>query len=160
MSAGRDAPELTRLGKYMDHRAGELGLTWIDIARISGVDRETLRKLRYGLMGKRGAAPRTKHAVEQALHWASGSIDAVDAAGAPTPLAPSGHTAAPAGQASSPTQPRRPGGASPEDVLNHLEAALQLGGPEYFWQAMIQMNRLHNPQWVEPIPPQDADRSA
>lgn len=159
MSAGREAPELTRLGTHMERRAAELGLTWIDVARISGVDRETLRKLRYGLMGPRGAAPRTKYAVAQALRWTTDSIDRANAGQDPIPLAAdSDHTRT--AQAGTPgDEPHTPGGATPEEVLNHLQAALQLGGADYFWQAMIKMNRLHNPL-VEPTQPHDTGRTA
>lgn len=156
MSAGREASELTRLGTHMERRATELGLTWIDVARISGVDRETLRKLRYGLMGPRGAAPRTKYAVAQALRWTSDSIDRANAEQDPIPLPADSGTAQADVQGD---EPHTPGGATPEEVLNHLQAALQLGGADYFWQAMIKMNRLHNPL-VEPTQPHDTDRSA
>lgn len=86
MSAGREAPELTRLGKYMDQRASELGLSWVDIAARSGVTRETLRKMRYGLGGKRGYGTLIKQAIEQVLRWTPGSIDITEAGGCPTPL--------------------------------------------------------------------------
>lgn len=68
----------------MEARAVELGLTWSDVARISGVDRETLRKMRFGLGGRRGFAPITKRVVEDALQWRHGSIDTVLANGDPT----------------------------------------------------------------------------
>lgn len=86
MSASREAPQPTRLGILMEQRAAELGMNWSDLARASGVDRETLRKVRYGLMGKRGAAPRTKLALEQVFRWGRGSIDVISAGGDPDPL--------------------------------------------------------------------------
>lgn len=88
MSAGREAPSLTSLGKHMEARSLELGLTWSAVARISEVDRETLRKMRFGLGGRRGFAPVTKRAVEDALQWQHGSIDTILAGEDPTPREP------------------------------------------------------------------------
>jgi|SRR5690606_3637347 len=70
---------------WMDERRGELRLKWSDVARRAGVTTQALRDIR------KGGAMRTttRIALEQALHWQRGSIDAILRGGEPVEL-PSG----------------------------------------------------------------------
>lgn len=73
-----------RLDLAMDARRLSLNLEWRDLAKEAGVSYETLRALRRAGT----AAALTKRRVEDALHWAPGSIDAVLAGGDPMPTEP------------------------------------------------------------------------
>lgn len=79
---GRPMDTTTRLADEMDRRRVELGFEWEDICRIAEVSSTFLRKFRRGATGAR---PLTKARIEDALQWERGSIDAVQAGGAPTP---------------------------------------------------------------------------
>jgi transcriptional regulator with XRE-family HTH domain len=70
-----------RLVEHLEARRLELRLTWTDLARDSGVTTQTLRQIRAGQAAMR---PLTKVALEDALGWARGSIDATLRGGEPT----------------------------------------------------------------------------
>ncbi|MDI3315903.1 MAG: hypothetical protein QJR12_16985 [Mycobacterium sp.] len=67
------------LGWWMDDRRAEFDLTWDQVAARAGVSKETLFRAAHG----RPLRTRTKKAIERALHWASGSIDHIQAGGEP-----------------------------------------------------------------------------
>ncbi|GAA2092541.1 hypothetical protein GCM10009780_37320 [Actinomadura alba] len=90
----------------MDARRLELGLTWDQVAALSGVHRETLRTIRRGTGDIRSL---TKSGIEKALQWAAGSIDAILAGGDPTPIEP-------------PREPDRP--PAPEREMSPIEREL------------------------------------
>jgi transcriptional regulator with XRE-family HTH domain len=76
-------PARLRLAQYMDDRRADLRLTWAEVARAAGINRETLRQIRSGTSDIRAL---TRRAVEDALRWESGSIRTILAGGDPTPL--------------------------------------------------------------------------
>lgn len=76
-------PARSRLAQYMDDRRADLRLTWAEVARAAGINRETLRQIRSGTSDIRAL---TQRAVEDALRWKSGSIRMILAGGEPTPL--------------------------------------------------------------------------
>lgn len=72
-----------RLSDLMQRRRLHLGMkTWRALALEAGVAYETLRALRAG----ENVTPGTTHALERALEWQAGSIDAILDGGHPTPL--------------------------------------------------------------------------
>lgn len=163
MSAGREQAPLARLGGLLMEWVDTHHLTLGQAADRIGISAETLRLIRNNHYDD--LKPDTKRKIDAALGWKEGyGVDNLRAGLDPTPDEPEVQ----ADVADRPADarndagaaPRRLGGASPEDVLNHLQVAYQLGGPDYFWQAMVKMNRLHNPAWVEPVPPRKTDRSA
>lgn len=148
-----------RLGQLIDQRCIELGLKLAVVAKRAGLSPEALRLIRNGTTTE--LQSKSKTGLELALQWAPTSIEKILAGGDPMPIDPADTRAAampPEGQAGD--ELSRPGTASPSAVLAHLQVSLELGGADYFWQAMIRMNRLHNPLWVEPIQHRDDDRSA
>jgi len=62
------------LGRHIDERREELGLTLREVARASGLTVETLRAIRYGENVPRGL---TRAAIERALRWEAHSIDRI-----------------------------------------------------------------------------------
>lgn len=67
---------------WMDDRRGELGLTWDEVAKSSGVSTETLYRVGDG----RPMRTTTKKGIERALRWESGSIEAILDGDGPTPI--------------------------------------------------------------------------
>ncbi len=74
----------TRLAEAMQHRLAELQTDWVGIAARSGVSTQTIRDIRFGRT--RTIRETTKNALDDALKWQRGSIDAVLKGGTPTPL--------------------------------------------------------------------------
>lgn len=89
------------IGRRIDARRTELGLSLSQLAKASGVSIEQLRAIRYGLNSPR---PLTRGALDRALQWAPGSVDAIlerdaepvpaDSAAAPPQGQRQGHAAA------------------------------------------------------------------
>lgn len=71
-----------QLGSWMEGRAQQLGLQWVEISERSGLSDEAIRKIRDGRTQRPNRA--TKAALEAVLQWMPGSIDAILAAGQPT----------------------------------------------------------------------------
>lgn len=65
----------------MDGRRKELGLRWADVAERGGITTQTLRGIRAGTRQPRGL---TRAAIERALDWEPGSVDAILAGDKPT----------------------------------------------------------------------------
>lgn len=78
-STARESYE--RLADLMNARRVDLGLTWTQVATTAHIVPETLRSIR---IGKNEPNELTKRSIEDALMWASGSIDAVLSGGEPT----------------------------------------------------------------------------
>lgn len=78
------------IGRRIDARRAELGLKLKELAKASGVSVEQLRAIRYGENRPRAL---TAAALERALQWAPGSVDAIldrDADPLPADGAPAG----------------------------------------------------------------------
>lgn len=160
MSAGpeQNPAPLARLGGLLTDWVEAHHLTLGQAAARIGISAETLRLIRNNHYDD--LKPDTKRKIDAALGWKDGfGVDELRAGRDPIPVDRADVNTGTTNREASTTGPRRIGGATPEEVLNHLRAALQLGGADYFWQAMIKMNRLHNPL-VEPTQPHDTDRSA
>lgn len=71
------------LDRHMNGRRKDLGLRWLDVAQRGGITTQTLRELRAGAREPREL---TKAAIERALEWEPGSVDAILAGGEPTPV--------------------------------------------------------------------------
>jgi hypothetical protein len=69
------------LDRHMNGRRKKLGLRWVDVAQRGGITTQTLRELRAGIREPREL---TKAAIERALEWAAGSIDAIRDGDEPT----------------------------------------------------------------------------
>lgn len=67
-----------RLEQAMNERRLDLGMRWNEVARRAGVSTETLFRFRKGLRTED-----TTHAVERALQWRRGSVDAILTGGKP-----------------------------------------------------------------------------
>jgi len=81
------------IGRHIDARGGELGLTLRELAAASGISVEQLRAIRYGLNRPR---PLTMAALERALLWEPGSIAGIlDAEAEPVALPPGSARAGP-----------------------------------------------------------------
>lgn len=72
-----------RLGRLMNERRLDLTLKWQQIAQRAGITVTTLGAVRKG---RNAPTADTKHGLERALQWASGSVDAILAGGDPTLL--------------------------------------------------------------------------
>lgn len=73
----------SRLDEAMNERRIALGLQWKQIAQRAGLSEFHLRRIRRGQYEPREL---TRAELERALEWTTGSIDAVLAGAAPTPL--------------------------------------------------------------------------
>jgi len=67
----------------MRERGIELGKRWVQIAREAGITTSALGGIRRG---QYRPSPHTARALERALKWEPGSIDAILAGGDPTPM--------------------------------------------------------------------------
>lgn len=72
-----------RLAQAMDGRRIELGMRWTGVARAMGMSVQNLARIRDG---KIAVTKEATAAIERALHWGTGSVEAVLADGSPTPL--------------------------------------------------------------------------
>lgn len=72
-----------RLDRAMRERGIELGKRWVQIAREAGITTSALGGIRRG---QYRPSPHTARALERALQWESGSVDAILAGGDPVPL--------------------------------------------------------------------------
>lgn len=72
-----------RLDKAMEGRRLDLGLSWNDVAVAAKVSIATLRAIRRGT---NQPSQLTKRRIDEALRWASGSVDALMTGGDPKPI--------------------------------------------------------------------------
>jgi hypothetical protein len=72
-----------RLDDAMDARRLDLDLRWREVADRARLNEATLRAIR---VGRNKPSQLAKRRIEEALQWASGSVDAVMAGGEPKPL--------------------------------------------------------------------------
>lgn len=63
---------LAPIGKLMEQRRRDLGMTWREVATAGALSIETLRTIRYGESVPHGL---TRASIERALRWAPGSVD-------------------------------------------------------------------------------------
>lgn len=68
----------------MDIRRVELGLDWIDVARLAELTKEGLRTVRSG--EARNPRPKTRRKIEEALGWETYSFDRILEGGDPIPI--------------------------------------------------------------------------
>lgn len=80
---GDAAEARDRLSRLMGSRRADLRLQWSEVAERAGLTREGLLNIRKGTGDIR---PLSKRGIEDALQWASGSVDAILAGGEPSPL--------------------------------------------------------------------------
>lgn len=73
-----------RLAEYMEERCLDLGLTWRDVARRSGLSYESIRALRAGPGRIRRLSARK---IDRAFEWRPGSVESILNGGEPTPSA-------------------------------------------------------------------------
>lgn len=73
-AGAEDAPD-TELGRHMDDRRNDLGMTWDDIARLSGLSRQTLYDIRKGNTDLRRMRSSTKRKIETAFKWERGTVE-------------------------------------------------------------------------------------
>lgn len=71
-----------QLEAAMEHRRVELRMSWRDVSAAAEMSYEGLRGIRKG---ERNPNPITRARIEEALHWAPGSVDDVLAGREPTP---------------------------------------------------------------------------
>jgi hypothetical protein len=72
------------LGRHMDNRRRQLGLTWREVAHAAGLTYETVRAIRFGDNQPQGL---TRTQIDRALRWEEGSTERFLADGtAPAPL--------------------------------------------------------------------------
>jgi transcriptional regulator with XRE-family HTH domain len=77
---------VTRMDAYdavetaLDDARQELGVKWVELARMADISVQTLLRYRKGEQ----RTPDTTRAIERALHWERGSIDNIRAGGRPT----------------------------------------------------------------------------
>jgi DNA-binding Xre family transcriptional regulator len=76
-------PERVALRQHIEERADELGMNLDDLAEASGLHPETIRRVRKG---RARIAVSTRRALEKALEWQPGSINAILAGGQPMPI--------------------------------------------------------------------------
>ncbi|MEV2277797.1 hypothetical protein AB0I72_19655 [Nocardiopsis sp. NPDC049922] len=76
-------PERIALGKHIDERAAEKGMTLSEVAKRARRGTEALRRIRKGEVSIPMA---TRRALEDALEWTPGSINSILAGGRPMPL--------------------------------------------------------------------------
>lgn len=74
------------LDAAIDTRRRELGLRWKDVYDRSGLSQETVRKIRHGLRDDPERTTDSEPKLEDVLHWARGSIQAIREDRAPTAL--------------------------------------------------------------------------
>ena len=72
------------LGGWVRARRHQLGLSQKDVATRGGIGQRTLRAIEVGT-GEQAVFPTTLRALERALMWPPGSLDAAIAAGQPPP---------------------------------------------------------------------------
>jgi len=106
-----------RLGELIEERRLDLRLRLRDLADVSGLSTETLRQIKAGSGGLR---PLTKRALEEALRWAPGSVDAILAGG-------------------DPAEARRD--RRDEDVDQQLRELARLAGPDFVAEFERSMKR-------------------
>lgn len=63
----------------MEHRRGELDMTWDEVAEAAGTSSGTLYRLAGDPLAVARTWPQTRKGIERALHWKPGSIDAIQA---------------------------------------------------------------------------------
>lgn len=80
------------LGDAVRHRRKELGLTQADVTARGGPSVETVRAIENNRAGRLGR--QSRRALERAIEWDVGSIDAVLEGGTPRPLATTGAASA------------------------------------------------------------------
>lgn len=121
MPPGRRPSTSTRLGRYIDERADELGLKLAEVAQRAHLSPEALRLIRNGTTTE--LQSRTKNNLEGALKWAPGSIDAIQAHpdGRPTPRS--------IDEAPTPTRPAVEAPVDPRDEQLALPLLDDFGDP-------------------------------
>lgn len=81
-----DSDNTTPLDRAIQQRLAEIGMDYTALAAESGVRTQTIRDLRRGRT--RRVRDLTAWALDDALRWERGSLQAVMAGGTPTPLLP------------------------------------------------------------------------
>lgn len=81
-SPAPDQQARRRLDRLMDQRRAELRMRWKDVAARAGLTTEGLGGVRKGTGGIRAL---TKRGIEDALHWAPGSVERILEGGDPLP---------------------------------------------------------------------------
>jgi transcriptional regulator with XRE-family HTH domain len=76
-------PERVALRTYIEERLDDLGMSLEQLAEKTGLHPETIRRVRKGVAR---ISVSTRRALERALEWAPGSINAILAGGRPIPL--------------------------------------------------------------------------
>jgi DNA-binding XRE family transcriptional regulator len=162
MDVGSDAARSPREEK-MDARRIELRLTWTQVAERAALNRDTLTAFRAG----RGRPnPLTKRGVEDALEWASGSIDSIDGGGEPILKEAAASNERPPG-ANTPAylDDHSPSRATPEEIAITLTRAAQrdreLGRDgQLFWATWDVVAEVNHPRQETPTAPARGHRSA
>ena len=84
---GQEAPALAELGRWIRERRKQLGLTQLEVASAGPIAAKTLSDIECGQRRAPLRGP-TRRALERALAWETGSLDAALAAGTPPPPLP------------------------------------------------------------------------
>ena len=84
---GQEAPALAELGRWIRERRKQLGLTQLEVAAAGPIASKTLSDIECGQRRAPLRGP-TRRALERALSWETGSLDAALAAGTPPPPLP------------------------------------------------------------------------
>lgn len=153
-----------QLGDLMDTRRVELDLTWQVVADRAGLSRTTLNDIRKGKI--ENTQPRTIRAIERALQWDGGSIDAILAGDEPTPLDIADSTdPPPAANASTRADDHSPSRATPEEIILTLQRAAQRDREfgrdgTLFWAAWDIVAEVNHPRAETPHAVARGDRSA
>ncbi|MDL4812723.1 helix-turn-helix domain-containing protein [Actinomadura opuntiae] len=105
-----------RLSEALDRRRRELGMTWRAIATAADISYEALRAIRRG---DYRASDITAAAIDRAVRWEDGSVEAIYDGGDPTPLAEEKSRRS-AGRKGRPELPR-----SEDEALAVFEARLE-----------------------------------
>lgn len=113
---------LIRLGELVEQRINELGLHYRQVAQGAGFSDETLSKIRKGVAVRTA----TYRALERAVFWEVGSVDAVLEGGRPTSLDGPQRAAAESTSSAAPVEePADPRVGAIMTILDGLPARVQ-----------------------------------
>lgn len=120
---GQQAPALAELGRWIRERRKQLGLTQLEVAAAGPIAAKTLSDIECGQRRAPLRAP-TRRALERALAWETGSLDAALAAGTPPPPLPGTEPLVPEAKSNKPTPANAADGSDPFAYARRVLATL------------------------------------
>lgn len=119
---GEDTPALAELGRWTRERRKQLGLSQLEVAAAGPIASKTLSDIECGRRRAALRAP-TRRALERALSWETGSLDAALAAGTPPPPLPGTEPLVPVADSNRPPPAVAPA-ADGSDPFAHARSVL------------------------------------